>query len=418
MEREEKVEGIKRLLEEAGKVLADIDKKVSEGAGFNVFRLCGVDHYETMHSKILAEFLNPKGSHGQGKLFLDLFCEMLRRLGFDGSFSSNVNVSTEFTGYIKGESVGRFDILIEDNSTSSVCVIENKIFASEQPEQLKRYADWLRRERKGWKQVLVFLTLNGREAWSIKDQALYQRAAYVSQSKKPSLVDWIDSCLKKIDGEDKPFIQSALKQYKKLIINLSTGEQAMSEALLEIIKDEKFMMEAAEKIALHYDDVKWKILKEVADEIASKVQRNLNVDCLEIDYAYQKKSSEPGYAFWIGGWNSPPPVWIAWQSSNDMRLWTGVHKVNFSSQKELGRFRRWLKDSRGWLTDDDNWPWYKWLGGDGEKTPTWDGKFLDKLLKSPEFRTEVIDKITKDIVDLYHMTCEFRESTRNKKVGK
>jgi len=264
----------------------------------------------------------------------------------------------------------------------------------------------------------VFLTLNGREAWSIKDQALYQRAAYVSQSKKPSLVDWIDSCLKKIDGEDKPFIQSALKQYKKLIINLSTGEQAMSEALLEIIKDEKFMMEAAEKIALHYDDVKWKILKEVADEIASKVQRNLNVDCLEIDYAYQKKSSEPGYAFWIGGWNSPPPVWIAWQSSNDMRLWTGVHKVNFSSQKELGRFRRWLKDSRGWLTDDDNWPWYKWLGGDGEKTPTWDGKFLDKLLKSPEFRTEVIDKITKDIVDLYHMTCEFRESTRNKKVGK
>ena len=418
MEREEKIEGIERLLEEAGKVLADIDKKVSEGAGFNVFRLCGVDHYETMHSKILAEFLNPKGSHGQGKLFLDLFCEMLGRLGFDGNFSSNVNVSTEFTGYIKGESVGRFDILIEDSSTSSVCVIENKIFASEQPEQLKRYADWLRRERKGWKQVLVFLTLNGREAWSIKDQTLYQRVAYVSQSKKPSLVDWIDSCLKKIDGEDKPFIQSALKQYKKLIINLSTGEQAMSEALLEIIKDEKFMMEAAEKIALHYDDVKWKILKEVADEIASKVQRNLNVDCLEIDYAYQKKSSEPGYAFWIGGWNSPPPVWIAWQSSNDMRLWTGVHKVNFSSQKELGRFRRWLKDSRGWLTDDDNWPWYKWLGGDGEKTPTWDGKFLDKLLKSPEFRTEVIDKITKDIVDLYHMTCEFRESTRNKKVGK
>ncbi|MBQ5443834.1 MAG: PD-(D/E)XK nuclease family protein [Erysipelotrichaceae bacterium] len=150
-------EDVAQLLAGAGKALRDINQKMSEGAGFNVFRLCGVDHYETMHSKILAEFLNPKGSHGQGKLFLDLFCEMLGRLGFDGSFSLNVSVSTEFTGYIKGESVGRFDILIEDSSTSSVCVIENKIFASEQPEQLKRYAAWLRRERKGWNQHLIRL---------------------------------------------------------------------------------------------------------------------------------------------------------------------------------------------------------------------------------------------------------------------
>ena len=104
----EQMEGVPLLLEKVGDVLKDIKKQMSEGAGFNVFSLCGVDHYETLHSKILAEFLNPKGSHGQGKLFLDLFCEILGRLGFEGSFSANVTVATEVTGYIKDESVGRF----------------------------------------------------------------------------------------------------------------------------------------------------------------------------------------------------------------------------------------------------------------------------------------------------------------------
>ena len=78
MEREEEIEGVKQLLEEVGKVLTDIDKKVFEGEDFNVFRLCGVDHYETMHSKILAEFLNPQGSHGQRTLFLACFQKLLK----------------------------------------------------------------------------------------------------------------------------------------------------------------------------------------------------------------------------------------------------------------------------------------------------------------------------------------------------
>ena len=96
MEREEERDGVKRLLEEAGKVLMDIDKKVSEGAGFNVFRLCGVDHYETIHSKILAEFLNPQGSHGQRTLFLKCFQKLLKdHFKFKGEFSDRTSVTTE-----------------------------------------------------------------------------------------------------------------------------------------------------------------------------------------------------------------------------------------------------------------------------------------------------------------------------------
>ena len=33
------------------------------GARFNMFRICGVNHYENTHSAIIKEFLDPNGSH-------------------------------------------------------------------------------------------------------------------------------------------------------------------------------------------------------------------------------------------------------------------------------------------------------------------------------------------------------------------
>ena len=154
----EDIKTIEQLLKEAGAILKDRNEKIAKGAGFNVFRLCGVNHYENMHSKILAEFLDPRGSHGQGTRFLACFQKLLEdNYGFNGVFSDKTIVQTEVTGYTDDDSVGRMDILIEDNSEKIVCIIENTIFAGEQPEQLDRYAAWLKSERKGWKSILVFL---------------------------------------------------------------------------------------------------------------------------------------------------------------------------------------------------------------------------------------------------------------------
>ena len=55
------------LLERNKAVIAEARHR---GEEFNVFHLCKVDHYENCHSAILAEFLDPNGSHGQGDTFL------------------------------------------------------------------------------------------------------------------------------------------------------------------------------------------------------------------------------------------------------------------------------------------------------------------------------------------------------------
>ena len=48
------------------------EKSRSTGENFNVFKLCGVNHYENAHSDIIAEFLDSKGSHDCGSVFFRL----------------------------------------------------------------------------------------------------------------------------------------------------------------------------------------------------------------------------------------------------------------------------------------------------------------------------------------------------------
>lgn len=47
------------------------------GENYNIFKLLGVESSELLHSKILGDFLNPKGSHRQGSVFLELFIQTL-----------------------------------------------------------------------------------------------------------------------------------------------------------------------------------------------------------------------------------------------------------------------------------------------------------------------------------------------------
>ena len=52
------------------------EESLLRGERFNIFEICGVDHFEVMHSKIISSFLNPKASHGQKEKFLRMFLDL------------------------------------------------------------------------------------------------------------------------------------------------------------------------------------------------------------------------------------------------------------------------------------------------------------------------------------------------------
>ncbi|KAA9332686.1 PD-(D/E)XK nuclease family protein [Adhaeribacter soli] len=93
----------------------------------NVFNMFGVG--ETMHSYILASFLNPHSNHGQKHLFLNVFLDLI-----------GIKRHSDNENWIVTAEKGRIDVLLKRSYPHSVVVIENKSnYAVDQSHQLYRY---------------------------------------------------------------------------------------------------------------------------------------------------------------------------------------------------------------------------------------------------------------------------------------
>ncbi len=110
------------------------------GAGFNIFQILGLASSEIFtHSSLLAEMLNPRGSHGVGGVFLKTWLEMFGIQDFD---IKNATCNAEYYIGPKTETTGgRIDILLDDGVQK--IVIENNIYGGDHPNQLLRYHSFL-----------------------------------------------------------------------------------------------------------------------------------------------------------------------------------------------------------------------------------------------------------------------------------
>jgi hypothetical protein len=136
------------------------------GEQFNLFNIIG--SCEATHSNLLAELLNPKGSHGQGGVFLRRFIDLIVETKTCRATIpvlddyEKVHVSTEYSiGNVTDESGGRIDILIREGIEPRI-IIENKIYAVEQKHQVNRYENFAPDA------AILFLTLYKDEPENLK----------------------------------------------------------------------------------------------------------------------------------------------------------------------------------------------------------------------------------------------------------
>ena len=135
------------------------------GEHFNIYQVLGLTTLEVeLHSRLLAELLNPAGSHLMEDRLLREFIAVLQAEKKDifknlSSFdTSTANVKIEYSlGAIDLESTrgGRIDILIRDQQGLHI-IIENKIYAGDQKDQLVHYNNVKK------KAALIYLTPDGR----------------------------------------------------------------------------------------------------------------------------------------------------------------------------------------------------------------------------------------------------------------
>lgn len=175
-------------------------------AGFNLFSILRSTSDEVrLHSRFLAFLLNPGASHHQGTALLDL---LLRQLGIHNFDAENVVVEVEYQN---------IDILIRNQSGQAV-IIENKIHASDQDEQLWRYHQ--RMQAEGYREIwTTYLTLDGSEPSEQSRKSLPVKLL----SYEADIIAWLEACIPLVARE--PGVRESIFQYIELLKKLTSSDQ-------------------------------------------------------------------------------------------------------------------------------------------------------------------------------------------------
>ena len=217
-------------IKEFYKVAKDVENKRREqGEFFNVFGVIGLRTDEVrLHSALLAELLYPRGEHGVGNLFLKAFLEIIGiEEGYIDYNRCSSNLKERYIGTKTASEGGRIDIIIEDGNHA--LIIENKIYAADQENQLLRYYNYGRKKfPDGFK--LLYLTLEGCEP----DECSLGGYDFDKQiiSYKDEIVKWLEKCSELAKGKENA--QIIINQYCCLIKELT--QQDMDKKYLEQLK--------------------------------------------------------------------------------------------------------------------------------------------------------------------------------------
>jgi hypothetical protein len=269
-----------------GKVSEEIVKndaiRHAQEEEFNIFQITRIGEREvTLHSRFIAELLNPRGTHKMNDSFLIHFMKLLcDKIDKNNAFGHAINYSgirievERNVGTIKDDynHGGSIDILLRFGG--SYLIIENKIYADDQIGQLRRYYNAFPENEK----VLVYLTLDGRSAndYSTKNKEFPSEIIQpVILSYKEDIMKWLHEC--KREAVDRPMLREVISQYinqVKILTNQTNKNQMENQIDKIILKDEQ-SIRSAQEIANSLDRIKQTVNRNL-DSVQAKVQAFIN----------------------------------------------------------------------------------------------------------------------------------------------
>lgn len=242
------------------------DDAVQSGADFNIFQIIGLTSDEVrVHSAFLATLLDPQGSHRQGDLFLRLFTKQLSQIVHNFDTESAVVECEKYIGRMTETTGGRIDIHISDEKGHKI-IIENKIYAPDQTNQLIRYHNYAPDA------VLLYLTLDGKAPGKDSVGDLIEEQNYYHISYSNEILDWLTECyeaVKKI-----PTLAEGINHYInliKILTNQSTNIM-MTKEIAEAIASSSSNIQAAIEIQRALQDVKGNIQQKFWNKLIERFQ--------------------------------------------------------------------------------------------------------------------------------------------------
>lgn len=353
------------------------EERQKRGEYFNIFSVLRLETKEVrLHSAFLAELLNPEGSHGLGKQFLELFLNMVVRKSKEEPFDFETENAKVYVEYYIGvisvdkKSGGRIDLLIEDGKGNAI-IIENKINAGDQEYQLLRYNNFAKDKYKS-NYKLLYLTKDGGEASEYstgKENFKYQCISY-----RDNILPWLECCEQAAVRH--PLIRETIHQY---IINikeiLNIMEDSALNNLIDSIVKEKENMFSVLFLKDHLGKIQCKMwenvfIKQICNAVAKDNEMEIH------SYGSSESTQYMGVSFIKEGWEY---VSVSFEFlSNGFKNFIYGIKFKDSENEKKDEIKEKLSEELINMEGVRTSNWYPWLKID-EDFPNWEEDAIKAL---------------------------------------
>jgi hypothetical protein len=201
----------------------------------NLYDINRISHLENYHSNILAYLLDEKQEHHHPE-YIQQFIHLINDKHLKKPLPPFTSISV--TREKLTDANRRIDIFLESNEF--ILIIENKIYATDQEQQLLDYYDWgINKFHPKKKVILCYLTLFGSHPseTSLSKATLdklTQEEKHIALSYSEDILDWLESLKVKKEEE---ILWSALIQYKDLVMGLCKKRERNIMELKEMINN-------------------------------------------------------------------------------------------------------------------------------------------------------------------------------------
>jgi hypothetical protein len=287
---------------------------------FDVVTLLAPD--ENRLSSILADLLNPEGTHAQGSKFLSIF---LDKCGFPyGRKLHRVTVRRECCTIFIKQVKRRIDILIDGVEWG--IGIENKAWATEQKRQLPDYAEDLHARYSG-KFLLLRLAGNESEVKSLPVSAqaqLTKQGRFQTWRFAEEVDAWISACrdeclaprVKCFLGELRHFIESEFG--KAIDPRIAMEHKHVRPELEQLLSKNVDNVRAAAAVAQLFPVVRQDWVNEIFQQVEKRLRAKLG-------------------SSWQFEWDNEGFIETAWASFNAWPTsWRDVYRLRLESQPRYG----------------------------------------------------------------------------------
>ena len=370
------------------------EEKQKRGEYFNIFSVLRLETKEVrLHSAFLAELLNPEGSHGLGKQFLELFLNMVVRKSKEEPFyfeTENAKVHVEYyIGIISEDkkSGGRIDLLIEDGKGNAI-IIENKINAGDQEYQLLRYNNFAKDKYKS-NYKLLYLTKDGGEASEYSTGK--ENLEYICISYRNDILPWLECCEKVAVRH--PLIRETIHQYiinLKEILNIMEKNK-QDELISSIVKDEKQILST-----IFLKDNLGEILHQMCEEKLKSICKDIALKYdMEIQYYGEKWCIQYcGVSFNKKEWKNIT-ISFEFYSSEFKNFGYGIKFQNIDKEDTNNNIKNKLVN----IEEGKSSVWYPWFRID-EQYPDWTKETAINALydgKMKEHLEEMVERLLDNV---------------------